>query len=96
MDQAKQQLLYLGDAGEPYIERLKAIRGTFAPDDIDPSFFRRIEDVATDLAGLAEVDMRPVAKFEKIEPLAPNILPEATLAIQHLNAAVNWLRGHAE
>ena len=96
MDQAKVKLKYFGDTGKPYVDRLQAIRETFTPDDIDPVFFQRIEAVATDLAGLVERDMKPVAKYQKIEPAKSRILPDAERAIGYLNEAVNWLRDHAE
>jgi hypothetical protein len=96
MDQAKVKLKHLGDTGKPYVDRLQAIRETFTPDDIDPVFFQRIEAVATDLAGLVERDMKPVAKYQKIEPAKIRILPDADRAIGYLNEAVNWLRDHAE
>jgi hypothetical protein len=97
MDQAKIKLEHLGDTGKPFVDRLQAIRETFTPDDIDPGFFQRIEDVVTDMADhLVETDMKPVAKFQKIEPAITRILPDADRAIGYLNEAVNWLRDYAE
>jgi hypothetical protein len=96
MDQAKVKLKHLGDTGKPFVDRLQAIRESFTPDDINPLFFQRIEAVVTDLAGLVERDMKPVAKFQKIEPAKIRILPDADRAIGYLNEAVNWLRDHAE
>lgn len=96
MDQAKIELQHLGDTGKPFVDRLQAIRKTFTPDDIEPVFFQRIEAVVTDLAGLVERDMKPVAKFQKIEPAPIRILPDADRAIGYINQAVNWLRDHAE
>jgi hypothetical protein len=96
MDQAKVKLQHLGDTGKPFVDRLQAIRETFTPDDIEPVFFQSIEAVATELAGLVERDMKPVAQFQKIEPAKVKILPDADRAIGYLNEAVNWLRDHAE
>jgi hypothetical protein len=97
MDDAKVKLKHLGDTGKPYVDRLQAIRETFTPDDIPPPFFQRIEAVVTDMAEhLVERDMKPVAKFEKIQPAAKRLIPEADRAIGYLNQAVNWLRDHAE
>jgi hypothetical protein len=96
MDQAKVKLQHLGNMGRPFVDRLQAIRETFTPDDIEPMFFQRMEEVVTDLAGLVERAMKPVAKFRKIEPAKVRILPDADRAIGYLNEAVNWLRYHAE
>jgi hypothetical protein len=96
MDQAELKLKHLGDVGQPFVDRLREIRGAFTPNDIDPVFFQRIEAVVTDLAGLVERDMKPVAKFQKIEPAKIRILPDADRAIGYINESVNWLRDHAE
>jgi hypothetical protein len=97
MDQAELKLKHLGDKGKPFVDSLRAIRGTFTPDEIDPEFFQRIEAVVTDIADrLVERDMKPVAKFQKIEPAKTRILPDADRAIGYINEAVNWLRDHAE
>jgi hypothetical protein len=40
--------------------------------------------------------MKPVAKYQKIEPAQTRMLPDADRAIGHINEAVNWLRDHAE
>jgi hypothetical protein len=97
MDQAKVQLQHIGDSGKPYIDKLAAIRGTFTPDDVSPAFIPAIEAVVTEIASqFVERDMKPVAKYQKIEPAATRLRPEADRAIQHLNSAVNWLRDHQE
>lgn len=96
MDQAKVKLNHLGHTGKPFVDRLQAIRETFTPDHIEAVFFQQIERVATELAGLVERDMKPVAKYQKIEPAKVRILPDADRAIGYLNDAMNWLRDHAE
>jgi hypothetical protein len=96
MDQAKLALQHMGEDGKAYAERLAAIRRTFSPDDIQESFFESIEALVTDLATLTERDMKPVEKYQKIEPAAKRLRPEADRAIRHLTDAGNWLRNHQE
>jgi hypothetical protein len=95
MDQAKLYLMYAGDAGKSFIDRVTTIRATFTPENIQESFLEAIEDVADDLDRELGVPQSSPARRLALIP-AVSRRPGIERAVDELCKAVGWLRQHVE
>jgi hypothetical protein len=86
MDQAKLYLMYTGERGQPFIDRLAAIRTTFTPSDFDFRVPAAIDAMVMDLSGLHE--NTALAK----QPM----MAGASRAVTQLREAAACIRNNAE